>query len=94
MSQIVIFKQMNGKIAILVPTQEALQIATLEQISIKDVPTGCPYWIVDSKNLPNTPQETWDIDEQQYPPHGYGGESNEFPTEIIAKYKELCNDTD
>lgn len=89
--QVILFKQ-NDQIAVLVPTQEALQFATIEQIAKKDVPTGCPYWIVDASELPaNIPIEAIYIDESETPPDGYGGESNEFPPEIIQKYLEVLN---
>jgi len=85
--QIVIFKNKDNTFSILVPTQEALQIATIQQIAEKDVPAGCPYWIVDSSELPQgVPVEAIYIDENEFPPHGYGGKSNEFPPEIIEKY--------
>ncbi len=90
--QVVIFKNADNNFALLVPTQEALQFATVEQIAVKDVPAGCPYWIVDASLLPNdTPAEAIYIDETENPPHGYGGESNEFPHEIIQKYQEWLN---
>jgi len=34
------------------------------------------------------PIEAIYIDENEFPPHGYGEESNEFPPEIIEKYLE------
>jgi hypothetical protein len=84
--QVVIFKNTDNNFSLLMPTQEALQFATIEQIAEKDVPAGCPYWIVDASLLPdNIPVEAIYIDEAKNPPHGYGGESNEFPPEIIAK---------
>jgi hypothetical protein len=91
--QIVIFKNADNNFVILVPTQEALQFATIEQIAVKDVPVKCPYWIVDKASIPdNIPVEALYIDENETPPHGYGGESNEFPPEILQKYQEVLND--
>jgi len=85
--KIVLYKDFNGNFSVLIPTQEILQIATIEQVAEKDVPAGCPYWIVDSSELPQgVPVEAIYIDENEFPPHGYGGESNEFPPEIIEKY--------
>ena len=85
--KIVIYKNHDGNFCVLYPTQEALQFATIEQIAEKDVPAGCPYWIVDASLLPaNIPVEAIYIDENETPPNGYGGESNEFPSEIIEKY--------
>jgi hypothetical protein len=88
--KVVIFKNIDNSFSIIVPTQEALQIATIEQIAEKDVPAGCPYWIVDSSVLPqDIPVEAIYIDENEFPPHGYGGESNEFPPEVIEKYFKM-----
>jgi len=84
--QVVIFKNTDNNFALLVPTQEALQFTTIEQIAEKDVPAGCPYWIIDASELPqDVPVEAIFIDETETPPHGYGGESNEFPPEVLAK---------
>lgn len=91
--KVVIFKNVDNKFAILTPTQEALQFATIEQTAEKDVPAGCPYWIVDASELPaNIPIKAIYIDENETQPNGYGGESNEFPPEITQKYLEVLND--
>lgn len=90
--QVVIFKNIDNSFSILAPTQEALQFATIEQIAEKDVPAGCPYWIVDASLLPeNIPVEAIYIDGNENPPHGYGGESSEFSPEVIQKYQEWLN---
>ncbi|MCI4435904.1 MAG: hypothetical protein JHC33_03730 [Ignisphaera sp.] len=84
--QVIIFKKEDNSFSILIPTIEALQFATIEQIAVKDVPPKCPYWIVDDSLLPNNiPVEAIFIDETETPPHGYGGDSNEFPPEILQK---------
>jgi hypothetical protein len=41
-------------VAIVVPSPEALETMTIEQIAAKDVPTGKPYKIVDVSNGPPT----------------------------------------
>jgi hypothetical protein len=88
--RVVIFKNTDNSFSILIPTQEALQFATIEQIAEKDVPAGCPYWIIDTSELPqDVPVEAIYIDENEFPPHGFGGESNEFPPEIIEKYSRI-----
>lgn len=90
--QVVVFKNTDGNFALLVPTQEALQFATIDQIAVKDVPSGCPYWIIDTSLLPeNIPIEAIYIDENETPPNGYGGDSNEFSPEVIQKYQEWLN---
>jgi len=88
--QIVIFKNKNNTFSILIPTQEAMEIATIQQIAEKDVPAGCPYWVTDVSELPqNIPVEAIYIDENEFPPDGYGGESNEFSAEIVEKYLKM-----
>ena len=86
--KVVIFKNTDDTFSLLIPTQEALQFATIEQIAEKDVPAGCPYWIVDASELPaDIPVEAIYIDENETPPNGYGGESNEFTPEIIQNIR-------
>ena len=70
--QTILFKQ-NNQIAVLTPTQEALSQYDIHVIAKKDVPEGCPFWIVDASTLPqDIPQEAWEIDENENPPDGYG----------------------
>ena len=93
--KVVIYKTNENTFAILIPTSEVLQIATIEQIAQKDVPADCPYWIVDSEDLPkNVPVEAIYIDENEFPPHGYGAKSNELPTEALEKYIRLKEEID
>jgi hypothetical protein len=83
MNQVVIFKQDNGVPAVVIPTKEALAQYGIMAIAIKDVPAGKPFKIVAGSDLPNDyPQESWVVDEADLT-DGVGGESNEFPTEVI-----------
>ena len=76
--QTVLFKQ-NNQIAVLTPTQEALSQYDIHVIAKKDVPEGCPFWIVDASTLPqDMPQEAWEIDESENPPDGYGSQYYTF----------------
>lgn len=78
MTQVIIYLQDNGVPAVMTPTPEALQLMTIEQVAIKDVPAGKPFAIVDAAILPQgIPQEAWVIDEADLT-DGIGGESNEF----------------
>ena len=52
MNQVIIYKQDNGVVAIIRPTEEALAKYGIEAIAQKDVPTGKPYKIVDVSELP------------------------------------------
>lgn len=63
MSQVIIYKQDNGTIAIIYPTTEALTLLGIESIAQKDVPTGKPYKIIDTSELPVTRElrDAWTI---------------------------------
>lgn len=50
MSQVVIFRQSNNKVAILSPVLNAG--LTIEEIAEKDVPTGSEYQIINTSDLP------------------------------------------
>ena len=49
-----------------------------------------PYWIVDDSIIPTdrTFREAWRVDSLDNP-DGFGGESNEFDAELLAKYKGI-----
>lgn len=76
--QTILFKQ-NDQIAVLIPSQEALSQYDIQTIAKKDVPEGCPFWIVDASILPqDIPQGAWEIDETENPPDGYGSQYYTF----------------
>lgn len=59
MSNVVVYTQENGVVAVLAPASNCG--LTLKEIADKDVPTGVPYWIVDSAELPQEEQESWEL---------------------------------
>ena len=74
----IIYNQDNGILAVVIPTQEALQQHGIMAIAIKDVPAGKPFKIVNVSELPaDVPQEAWTVDDADLT-DGIGGESNEF----------------
>lgn len=87
----IIFKNQDNSIGIITPTDEALSFATIEQIAEKDVPHNLPYWIVPTNDIPTdrTFRNAWEIDESFGEPDGFGGENNEFDTELLRKYYEV-----
>lgn len=93
--QIILVKRLDGGVSFLVPTNDALSFATIQQIAEKDVDKDLPYWIVDSSVLPqdNTFRDAWEIDESYGDPDGFGGESNEFDEELLKAYRKLKNDS-
>lgn len=50
MSKVIIYRQENGKVAIVSPVCDCG--LTIEQIANKDVPPGCEYKIIDSSEIP------------------------------------------
>jgi hypothetical protein len=85
---VVIYENPDKSISVLTPAQEALSFATIQQIAEKDVPHNLPYWIVDEATLPDAPIEYWQLDGTQGNPDGFGGESNEFDSELLEKFKQ------
>ena len=61
----VIYKNENGGVSILHPTDEALSFMTIDEIAKKDVPTGLPYKIVEDSEVPTdrTFRDAWTVDE-------------------------------
>ena len=86
----IIYKNKDNSIGIITPTSEALSFATIEQIAEKDVPKDLPYKIVSVDDIPSdrTFRGAWEWD-NSIEPDGFGGESNEFDAELLAKYKGI-----
>ena len=88
----IIYKNTDGSVRVLIPTQEALSFATIEQIAEKDVPKGLPYKIVSVDDIPTdrTYRNAWEWD-NTIVPDGFGGESNEFDTQLLENYYKGIN---
>lgn len=67
MDKRIIYKQDTGIVAILVPTPDALQTMTIEEIALKDVPTGLSYKIVNVSEISSdrTFRNAWTIDDAE-----------------------------
>ena len=63
----IIYKNLDNSVSIIIPSPEALQIMTIEQIAKKDVPTGYKYKIVDVSEIPSdrSLRNAWTIDEAE-----------------------------
>jgi hypothetical protein len=63
----IIYKNPDNSVSIIIPSPEALQSMTIEQIAKKDVPTGYKYKIVDVSEIPSDRQfrNAWSIDEAE-----------------------------
>lgn len=66
MSLAIVFESAEGTIAVggVAAGQDVLEVAKTI------VPTGKPFLLVDSTNLPTEPQEAWEVDFSN--PTGYG----------------------
>jgi len=84
----IIYENPDKSVTILHPTDEVLSFASLEQIAEKDVPKDLPYWFIEETDIPSdrTFRSAWEIDATIGDPAGFGGESNEFDAELLAKW--------
>jgi hypothetical protein len=80
MSQVIIYKQDNGVVAIIRPTEEALSLYGIEAIAAKDVPAGKPYKIIDASEIPTdrSQRNAWTVDDADLT-DGLGAEYDTFP---------------
>ena len=79
MNQVIIYKQDNGVVAIIRPTEEALALYGIEAIAQKDVPAGKPYKIIDASDIPadHSQRNAWTVDDADLT-DGIGAEWNTF----------------
>ena len=79
MTQVIVYKQDSGVVAIVRPTEEALTAHGIQAIAIKDVPAGKPFKIIDASEVPTNREyrNAWTVDEAELT-DGIGGTSNEF----------------
>ena len=63
----IIYKRKNGVVSIIMPTLEALQSMTIEEIAKKDVPTNYKYKIVDVSEISSdrTFRDAWTINDSE-----------------------------
>jgi hypothetical protein len=75
----IIYNQDNGVVAIITPTQEALDAHGIQAIAIKDAPAGKPFKIVDAADIPSdrSARDAWTVDDADLT-DGIGGQSNLF----------------
>ena len=61
MNKVIVYTQDDGTVAVVIPTPEGLETMTVEEIAIKDVPTGKEYHIVDATEIPTdrTFRDAW-----------------------------------
>ena len=61
----IIYKNENGSVSIIHPTEEALELMTIYEIADKDVPKGVPYALIEANEIPTdrTFRDAWVLDE-------------------------------
>ena len=61
----IIYKNEDGGVSVLHPTEEALSFMSIDEIAKKDVPTGVKYKIVEDAEVPTdrTFRDAWTVDE-------------------------------
>lgn len=61
----IIYKDSEGNLSIIHPTNEALQLMTIEEVALKDVPIGLAFAIVEDSEIPTdrTFRDAWTIDD-------------------------------
>ena len=76
---VIIYKQENGGLSIILPTDEAVALHGIEAVAVKDVPAGKPYKIIDAAEIPTdrSQRDAWTVDDADLT-DGVGGASNEF----------------
>ena len=80
--QRIIYQTDNGGVAVIIPTAEALTEHTIEEIAVKDVPSGKSYKIVTDTDIPTdrTFRGAWEVDVATLT-DGVGGEHDMFITD-------------
>jgi hypothetical protein len=61
----IIYPTDEGGVAIVIPAPEALETMTIEEIAAKDVPSGKPFKIIDTADVPTdrTFRNAWEYSE-------------------------------
>ena len=61
----IVYKNESGGVSIITPTPEALEHMTIDEIALRDVPTGLPFAIVEDSEIPTdrTYRDAWVVDE-------------------------------
>ena len=78
MSQVIIFKNTDGRVAVFHPSPERLSAVGAHALAQKYVPTGKPYKIIDAADLPSRDKRAlWDVDSALLT-DGVGAASNTF----------------
>lgn len=88
----IIYKNENGGVSILHPTDEALSFMTIDEIALKDVPTGLAFTIVNDSEIPTDRayREAWVVDSSLLT-DGFGADYGVGSANLLIGYDELRN---
>lgn len=89
MTQVIIYRQDDGTVAIVYPVAEAVNLLGIEAIALKDVPSGKPYKIVDSSDIPTdrSARHAWVVDEADLT-DGIGADYGAGSNNIVVSWKD------
>ena len=75
MKKVIIYKEDNDVLAVLSPTEDALEMFGINEVAKRDVPSGKRYRIIDASELPSdqSQRNAWTADEADLT-DGVGGE--------------------
>jgi hypothetical protein len=79
----IIYENSDNSLSILIPAPECIKNHTIEEIALKDVPSGVPFWIVPNEEIPTdrTFRDAWELPDDYREPDGYGS--------VYTSFKEI-----
>ena len=88
----IVYKNSDGGITIVSPTQEALKHMTIEEIALKDGPTGLAFAIVNDSEIPTDRayRDAWEVDSSLLT-DGIGADYGVGSVNLLIGYDELRN---
>lgn len=88
----IIYKNLDGSVAVIHPTTEALKLITIQEIALKDVPTGLAFAIINDAEIPSdrTFRDAWEIDPVTLT-DGVGADYGAGSENILIGYDEHRN---
>ena len=88
----IIYKNSDESIAIIHPSREAIEFMSIEEIALKDVPTGLAFAIVNDSEIPadRTFRDAWVVDGSLLT-DGIGADYGVGSANLLIGYDELRN---
>ena len=88
----IIYKNSDESIAIIHPSREAIEFMSIEEIALKDVPTGLAFAIIEDSEIPldRTFRDAWVVDSALLT-DGIGADYGVGSANLLMGYDELRN---